>query len=485
VTVQPLFAERRLDSFAAPPERDSGYLGGGRDTVLISGAITFDAIGAQGAALMMMQQTHSSDPALARLPDLLPKLEALYTDVHAHPELSMQETRTAELASERLRAAGYEVTTAIGKTGVVGLLRNGAGPTVMLRADMDALPVEEATELPYASRIMATDRDGKTVPVMHACGHDMHVAWLVGATTLLPQACDTWRGTLMAVFQPAQETGEGAQAMIDDGLFDRFPKPDVVLGQHVMVGPAGTIGGRAGVITSAADSLQIRLFGRGAHGSMPQASIDPVVMAAATVMRLQTIVSRELAATEAAVVTIGSLQAGTKENVIPDEAVIKLNVRSIDEGVHRRVLAAIERIVKAEAAASGTPRPPEITPLDRYPLAVNNPAASTGVDDAFRRHFSADRARDRTNAGERGFRIVRSGVARAFRVLVRRWHRPRPLHEGQGGRRLNEIPTNHSPRFCAGHPPDLADGRRGLDRRGARLADVIGPATRPIGSLLL
>jgi len=170
---------------------------------------------------------------------------------------------------------------------------------------------------------------------MHACGHDMHVAWLVGATTLLAQARDTWRGTLVPVFQPAEETGEGARAMIDDGLFDRFPKPDVVLGQHVMVGPAGTVGGRAGVITSAGDSLQIRLFGRGAHGSMPQASIDPVVMAAATVMRLQTIVSRELAAAEAAVVTIGSLQAGTKENVIPDEAVIKLNVRSFDEEVRK------------------------------------------------------------------------------------------------------------------------------------------------------
>jgi metal-dependent amidase/aminoacylase/carboxypeptidase family protein len=237
----------------------------------------------------------------------------------------------------------------------------------MLRADMDALPVEEATGLPYASKIKATDRDGKTVPVMHACGHDMHVAWLVGATTLLARARDTWQGTLMAVFQPAEETGEGAQAMIDDGLFDRFPKPDVVLGQHVMVGPAGAIGGRSGVITSAGDSLQIRLFGRGAHGSMPQASIDPVVMAAATVMRLQTIVSRELAAAEVAVVTIGSLQAGTKENVIPDEAVIKLNVRSFDEGVRKRVLAAIERIVKAEATASGAPRPPEITPLDRSP----------------------------------------------------------------------------------------------------------------------
>ena len=197
---------------------------------------------------------------------------------------------------------------------------------------------------------------GKTVPVGHMCGHDMHVAWLVGATALLAKAREAWRGTVMAVFQPGEETAEGAQAMIDDGLFDRFPKPEVVLGQHVMVGPAGTMAGRTGAITSAADSLQIRLFGRGAHGSMPQASIDPVVMAAATVMRLQTVVSREVAAAEAAVVTVGSLQAGTKENVIPDEAIIKLNVRTFDAGVRKRVLAAIERIVNAEAAASGAPR---------------------------------------------------------------------------------------------------------------------------------
>jgi amidohydrolase len=329
----------------------------------------------------------ASDPMPSLLSKLLPDLEALYTDIHAHPELSMQETRTAGLAADRLRTAGYDVTTGIGKTGVVGLLRNGEGPTVMLRADMDALAVAEATGLPYASKVRARDRDGKMVPVMHACGHDMHVTWLVGATTLFAHARDTWQGTLMAVFQPAEETAEGAQAMIDDGLFDRFPKPDVVLGQHVMVGPAGVIGGRAGTITSAADSLQIRLFGRGAHGSMPQASIDPVVMAAATVTRLQTIVSRELAATEAAVVTVGSLQAGTKENVIPDEAVIKLNVRSFDEGVRKRVLAAIERIVRAEAAASGAPKPPEITPLDRYSLVVNDPAASRRVVGAFRRHF--------------------------------------------------------------------------------------------------
>ena len=305
---------------------------------------------------MSTSDVSATNDILKNLDRLLPELEALYKDVHAHPELSMQETRTAGLAADRLRAAGYEVTAGVGKTGVVGLFRNGDGPTIMLRADMDALPVEEATDLPYASKVKATDREGKTVPVMHACGHDMHVTWLVGATTLMAQARKAWRGTLMAVFQPAEETAEGARAMIDDGLFKRFPKPAVVLGQHVMVGPAGAVAGRTGAITSAADSLQIRLFGRGAHGSMPQASVDPVVMAAATVMRLQTIVSREIAAAEAAVVTVGSLQAGTKENVIPDEAIIKLNVRTFDAGVRKRVLAAIERIVN--------PKPRHPAPLD-------------------------------------------------------------------------------------------------------------------------
>src|SRR6185437_12524788 len=194
----------------------------------------------------------------------------------------MQEKRTADIAAQRLRASGYDVTTSIGNTGVVGVLKNGDGPTVMLRADMDALPVREATGLPYASNITSTDAEGKSVPVMHACGHDMHVTWLVGAASLFARAREAWRGTLMPVFQPAEETAQGARAMIYDGLFKRFPKPDVVLGQHVMVGPSGTVASRAGAITSAADSLQIRLFGRGAHGSMPQASIDPVVMAAAT-----------------------------------------------------------------------------------------------------------------------------------------------------------------------------------------------------------
>src|SRR5438552_3679173 len=337
----------------------------------------------------MSEKAQPAQNVLANLPTLLPDLESVYKDIHSHPELSMQEKRTAGIAADRLRSAGYEVTTSVGKTGVVGILRNGDGPTIMLRADMDALPVRETTGLLYASNV-AADENGKSVPVMHACGHDMHVTWLIGAATLLAQSRNAWRGTLMPLFQPAEETGAGAQAMIDDGLFKRFPKPSTILGQHVMVGSSGVVSTRSGVITSAGDSLQIRMFGRGAHGSMPQSSIDPVVMAAATVLRLQTIVSREVAPTDAAVVTVGSLQAGTKENVIPDEAIIKLNVRTFDEDVRKRVLAAIERIVKAEAEASGAPRAPEITPLDRYSLVKHDPGATKQVADSFRRQFPSE-----------------------------------------------------------------------------------------------
>jgi hippurate hydrolase len=412
---------------------------------------------------METNEARSSGAATHNLDGLLPDLEALYKDVHAHPELSMEETRTAGIAADRLRAAGYEVTPGVGKTGVVGLLRNGDGPTVMLRADMDALPVEEITGLPYASTTTATDREGKIVPVGHMCGHDMHVTWLAGATQVLAEARTTWRGTVLAVFQPGEETAEGAQAMIDDGLFRRFPKPDVVLGQHVMLGPAGTVAGRPGAITSAADSLQIRLFGRGAHGSMPQASIDPVVMAAATVMRLQTIVSREVAAGEAAVVTIGALQAGTKENVIPDEALIKLNVRTFDAGVRTRVLAAITRIVNAEADASGAPRRPEITTLDHYPLNVNDPDATGRVVEAFRRHFGVARVRETGPAP----------ASEDFGSFGSAWHAPSVFWfvggsdpdvytKAKSANRLNELPVNHSPKFAPIIHPTLRTGIEAL-----------------------
>ena len=413
-----------------------------------------------------MAQHTSSAGATAVLGDigkLLPDIEALYKDIHAHPELSMQERRTAGIAAERLRAAGFEVTTEIGKTGVVGLLRNGEGPTVMLRADMDALPIAENTGLDYASKVTSTDAEGKTVPVGHMCGHDMHVAWLAGAATLLAQQRDAWTGTVMAVFQPGEETAQGAQAMLGDGLLERFPKPEVVLGQHVMVGPAGTVAGSAGPITSAADSLQIRLFGRGAHGSMPQASIDPVVMAASTVLRLQTIVSREVAATEAAVVTIGVLQAGTKENVIPDDAIIKLNVRTFDAGVRKHVLDAIERIVNAEAEASGAPRKPEITWLDRYPLNVNDETASNRIAAAFRDYFSPARVKQ-TGPAPASEDFGCFGTAWSVPSVF--WfvggNDPEEYARAKAAGKVNELPVNHSPKFAPVLHPTLETGVQAL-----------------------
>jgi hippurate hydrolase len=263
----------------------------------------------------------------------------------------------------------------------------------------------------------------------------------------------------MAVFQPAEETAAGARAMIDDGLFDRFARPDVILGQHVMPSPAGSIGTRSGVITSAADSFEIRLFGRGAHGSMPEASIDPVVMAAATVMRLQTIVSREVAAAQSAVVTIGALQAGTKENVIPDEAVIKLNVRTFDEGVRTHVLDAIRRIVEAEAQASGSPKAPEITALDRYQLVRNDADAAERVRSAFRMHFGEERV----------VAIPPISASEDFGSFGSEWHVPSVFwtvggtdrdtyQKAKEAGRLSELPTNHNPRFAPVIHPTLETG---------------------------
>jgi hippurate hydrolase len=412
---------------------------------------------------MSEAQTESLRRLLADLPEALPSLEASYQDLHAHPELAMHEIRTAGIAAKHLADHGFEVTAGIGKTGVVGLLRNGDGPTVMLRADMDALPIREDTGLDYASTATAVDPSGTVVPVAHACGHDMHVAWLMGASTLFSRHREAWCGTLIALFQPGEEAGVGARAMIQDGLFMRFPKPEVVLGQHVMVGPAGTVAGSAGPITSAADSLQIRLFGRGAHGAMPQASIDPVVMAAATVLRLQTIVSREVAATEAAVLTIGVLQAGTQENVIPDEAIIKLNVRTFDESVRAHVLAAIARIVNAEAEASGAPRPPEITTLTRYPLNVNDKDASERIAAAFRAHFSADRVRQTGPAPaseDFGCFGAEWGVPSVFWFVG--GTDPALYAKAKADGKLNELPVNHSPHFAPVLHPTLETGVEAL-----------------------
>lgn len=302
-------------------------------------------------------------------------LAALYRDLHAHPELPFAEHRTAGIVAASLTELGYEVQSGIGDTGVAGVLRRGAGPTVLLRADMDGLPVAEATGLEYASTVRGTDPAGQDLPVMHACGHDMHVTCLLGAAAALASD-ESWSGTLIVVGQPAEELGTGAHAMVADGLYDRVGRPDVVLGQHVSPMPAGWLGLHPGPAFATSDTLQVTLFGAGGHGSRPEACVDPIVMAAAVVLRLQTIVSREVAGGDTAVVSVGTLHAGTKANIIPDSAVLEVNVRTYESSVRDVVLAAIERIVRAEAAASNAPRDPEVVLLDSFP-ALNNDAAGS------------------------------------------------------------------------------------------------------------
>jgi amidohydrolase len=295
---------------------------------------------------------------------LLDELASIYMDMHRNPELSMQEVRTAKIAADFVESLGFQVTREVGGTGVVAVLRNGTGPTVMLRADMDALPMQEKTGLPYASTVSAKDEDGSAVGVAHSCGHDMHVTWLLGAARVLARNRAAWAGTVMLVFQPGEETAQGAASMVRDWGDGRFPRPDIILGQHVMVGAAGTVNFRPGVALSAGDSMKIKLFGRGSHGSQPQTSIDPVIMAAATTLRLQTIVSREVAPSEPAVLTIGSLQAGTKENIIPDDATIKLNMRTFSDDTREYMLKA------RSAAPNATLRAPNVRPNSRRSTAI-------------------------------------------------------------------------------------------------------------------
>jgi len=321
------------------------------------------------------------------LSDIRSWQEDLYRDIHQHPELSHQEHRTADLVVERLQAAGYEVQDGIGGTGVVGILRNGNGPSVLMRSEMDALPVKEATGLPYASTVRATDAAGNDVPVTHACGHDVHVTCLLGAAALLAGATQHWHGTAIALFQPSEELGDGARGMVEDGLAKALPLVDVALAQHVLPAPAGHVGTHRGRALSAADSIRITLHGRGTHGSMPQAGVDPVVLAAMIVLRLQTIVSREVAPTDTVVLTVGSIHAGSKSNVIVDHAVLELNLRTYDEAVRVTVLEAIRRIVVAECQASNSPKEPEFELYDRFPLTVNDDDVTDRVSGAFAGYF--------------------------------------------------------------------------------------------------
>jgi hippurate hydrolase len=389
-------------------------------------------------------------------------LAAIYRDLHAHPELAFGEVRTAAIVAGRLGALGYETTTGVGGTGIVGVLRNGAGPAALLRADMDALPVREQTGLDYASTAVGVDRDGSDVPVMHACGHDVHVTCLLGAAEVLAAERASWQGTLMLVFQPAEEVG-GAQAMVDDGLFDRFGRPEVVLGQHVAPLPAGILALRPGPAFAAADSVRVVLHGRGAHGSRPETSVDPVLMAAATVMRLQGIVSREVAGTETAVVTVGAMRAGSRENIIPDDAELMLSIRTFEKAVRDQVVAAVERIVRAEAAASGAPAEPVISVLDSFPAVVNDPGACARTQEFLEAGLAPGLVFDPglvTGSEDVGILASAAGAPCVFWLLG--GADPAQFAAATGiediARIVRSLPSNHSPLFAPVIEPTLGTG---------------------------
>lgn len=321
--------------------------------------------------------------------------EPLYRKFHSNPELSLQEEATAAVIADHLRSLkDVDVRTNIGGHGLVGIIWNGNGETVLLRADMDALPVQEQTGLSYASTKRMVDvADDVERPVMHACGHDMHITSLLAAGDLLVSCRDSWNGTVVLLFQPNEERGAGAQAMVDDGLYDEgkhaIPKPDVVLGSHVMPMKAGYVNTRSGVFGSTAISYKVTLFGRGGHGSRPHTTIDPVVLAASTVMKLQTIVSRETNPQETAVVTVGASQAGTVENVISEEAKLLVNTRAFSADGRDKVRAAMERIINAECQAAGSPRPPLIEETSSFPLLYNDENVTEIVSHAMGEHFGS------------------------------------------------------------------------------------------------
>ena len=324
--------------------------------------------------VLALSASSQISPSSSEVAAVYPDARALYVDLHQHPELSSHETQTSAKLAARLKSLGYEVTERVGGTGVVAILRNGAGPTIMLRTELDALPVEEKTGLPYASNVRAKDDTGRDVPVMHACGHDVHMAAMVGTAAIMSQSRNTWHGTLMLIGQPAEEIIRGVEAMIKDGLFTRFPKPDVAVALHVGNElPAGQVGITPGIYDTNADSLRITIYGKGGHGSMPHTTVDPIVLAARTILSLQTIVSREVKPGELSVITVGYIHAGTKNNIIPDQAELGLTVRTYKAEIRKQVLAAIARIVKAEAEAAGAPREPSIERYEFTDAVYNDP----------------------------------------------------------------------------------------------------------------
>ncbi|KAL1845517.1 hypothetical protein Plec18167_008572 [Paecilomyces lecythidis] len=406
-----------------------------------------------------MAQLSLSDILKSASLDLGP-YEDLYKYFHAHPELSQREESTSQRVAAHLSQLNvYELHTNIGGYGLAGVLRNGPGKTILLRADMDALPVKELTGLPYESSVTMRDAEGIEKPVMHACGHDMHMTCLLAAAETLANIRHAWSGTLIVLFQPDEERGGGAQAMVDDGLYSKVPLPDYVFGQHVMRMRAGRVGLRPGTIMAAADSLKITLYGRGGHGSQPHQTVDPALLAAHIVIRLQGIVSREIDPSDLAVVTVGSLQAGQTENIIADKAEIGLDFRTVKLETRQKIISAIQRIVEAECAASGSPKRPVFTPTRRFPLTSNDEHATSQLAASFESHFEDfDGDTPRTNISE-DFSIL--GTSQDLPCCF--WHigciDPGLWDKAQrGDSDIEEIPGNHSALFAPVIQPTMRVG---------------------------
>jgi amidohydrolase len=411
--------------------------------------------------LLLAALTASSDaqaPASSKeIESVYPDAHALYLDVHEHPELSAHETQTVAKLSSRLRHLGYDVTEHVGGTGIVAILKNGPGPTIMLRTELDALPVEEKTGLAYASKVRTKDDAGRDVPVMHACGHDLHMAALLGTATIMAHSKDTWHGTLMLIGQPAEETISGAKSMLDDGFLKRFPKPDAGVALHVgNLVPAGKVAITPGIYDANADSLRITIYGKGGHGSAPHTAIDPIVIAARTILALQTIPSREVKPGELAVVTVGYVQAGTKNNIIPDQAELGLTVRTYKAEIRKQVLAAIARITKAEAEAAGVPREPLIVHYEGTDSVYNDPALAQRLRGTLESALGKDNVlTEEPHTGSEDFSyFIEQGIPGFYFSLGGADPRQYAQAKAEG----QALPSNHSPLFAPDVDPALRTG---------------------------
>ncbi len=426
------------------------------------------------ATLLALATPHAGgavvDTVLAPLDGLLPEMEKTYQDLHKTPELSQREVATARKMADRLRALGFDVTTGVGGNGVVGLLKNGPGPIVMLRTDLDGLPVEEKTGLSYASRATAKNDAGETVHVMHACGHDIHMTCWVGTATLLARAKDRWQGTVMMVAQPAEENGTGARSMLADGLFTRFPKPDFAVAMHDNADlPSGQVSYTPGFSLANVDSVDISVFGVGGHGAYPHTTIDPVVIAARIVVSLQTIVARENNPLDPAVVTVGSIHGGTKHNIVPDEVKLQMTVRSYKPEVREKILAAITRIARAEAEAAGAPREPVVKITDGTPATYNDPKLTVRVADAIRRALGNASVHEQppVMGGEDFSEYGRAGVPSVL-FWVGAVEPGKFASAKAGGERL---PSLHSPLFAPDAPRTI---RTGIVAETAAMLELLG-----------